>query len=194
MALFTTNHAITVRMLRKPSFSRMLYSRPVISLSSGTKMATGMEVRATFDSQVTVDSTPSPSPWTNVTGCTTVPWMSSRLLRTLPVLAYPLSSASRPHPSRSLPTKSMESGTTQSIAIASRNQRLGCSNSAPPAKTNWTSYLATSLAFPPVSNSIRSSVTTWILVSCTPPHLISLVPARKPTVLLPCMMDSLRTS
>jgi len=87
--------------------------------------------------------------------------------------------------------------------------------------TNWTSYLATSLAFSPVSNTIpfasstgkrrhasrnkllnglpnvplrQSGVTTWILVSCAPPHLISLVPTRKPTALLPRTMDSLRTS
>jgi hypothetical protein len=151
-------------------------------------------------------------------GCTTAPPMSSRLLKTLLVLAYPPSTASRPHPSRSLPTKSAESATTWSTPIASWNLRLGCSDSASRAKPNWISYLATSLAFLPVSNTTRfaslagkrkhtsrnkllnvlpniplrqeSGVTTWVLVLCAPPHLISLVPTRKPTTLSPRTMDS----
>ena len=160
MAPFTTNHATTVRMLLKQSFPRTLFSRPAIYLSTSTKKATGTEVRAKFGSQATVDSTPSPSLWKNVMGCTTAPPMSSRWLRTLLVLAYPPSNALRPHPSRSLPAKSAESATTRSTTIASRNLRLGCSNLAPRAKTNWISYLASSLAFPPVSNTTRFASST----------------------------------
>jgi hypothetical protein len=133
----------------------MLYSRPVISWSTETKKDTRTEVRERFDSQATVDSTPSPSPWKNVTDCTTVPHTSSRLLMILLVLVCLPSTASRPHPSRPLPPKSVARGTTQSTAIASRNQRLGCSDLALPVKTNWISYLATSLAFLPVSNITR---------------------------------------
>ena len=59
-----------------------------------------MVVREKFNSQVTVDSTPSPYPWKNVIGYTTAPQMSSQWLRTLLLLAYPLSTALRPPPSR----------------------------------------------------------------------------------------------
>jgi hypothetical protein len=63
----------------------------------------------------------------NVMGCTTVPPMSSQLLRTRLVMACPPSTASRPHLSRSLPMINVESDTTRYIVIASRSPRPGCS-------------------------------------------------------------------
>ena len=205
-ALFTTkNRATTVRTPRKPSFPRTLYSRPVISWYTGPKKDTRTEVRAIFNSQATVDSTQSPSPWKNETDCTTVPPMSSRSLRILLVLAYPPSTASRPQPFRSHPPKSVANDTTRSTETASQSLKRGCSNSAHPAKTNWIFSPAMSLAFLPVSYIIRIGLSigrkrheyrnkllsglpnvpprqndgsTWILVSCALPHPISLVPTR----------------
>jgi len=69
-------------------------------------------------------------------GYTTVPQMSSWLLRTLLALVYHPSTALRPHPFRSHPPKSVAGGTTRSTTIALQSLRLGCSDSAPLGKNN----------------------------------------------------------
>ena len=208
-ALFTTkNRATTVRTPRKPSFPQMLYFH---WNQEGHRDGGPGKIRFSSDSglyaiTLTLEKRDglyySPKDVFTVAKDPTHPGVTS-----INCIAAPF-----------VPAPPTEKRGKRYYPV--HNQRLGCSDLALPVKTNWISYLAMSPIFLPVSNIIHfvlsigkrrlasrnkllnglpnvplrlSGVSTWIFVSCTPPHLTSLVPTRIPTTLLPLTMDSLRT-